>query len=61
MFVGNSLTGFNDMPGQVGRFAMTMGHHPYIEQYLAFGQNLDYQLQRADLAAALAGKKWDYL
>lgn len=61
MFIGNSLTGVNDMPKEFVHLATINGRAPYVEAFIAFGQTLSHHLTRADLRAALAKKKWDFV
>lgn len=59
MFVGNSLTGFNNLPGQFQARARELGRSPQVEEYLSFGKTLAYHFSRAEVVSALKTKKWD--
>jgi hypothetical protein len=59
MFVGNSLTGFNNLPSQVLEHAREAGFEPEIEEYIHFGKTLAFHLKRKEVIKALETERWD--
>ena len=61
VFVGNSLTGVNNLPGLFRTLANDQGFHPYVEQHLRFGQTLDVHLADPDVRKSIQTGDWDYV
>lgn len=60
VFVGNSLTGVNNLPGLFQFLANSQGESPYVEAHLEFGKDLAFHAQNDELKTALS-KNWDYV
>jgi hypothetical protein len=61
LFVGNSLTGFNNMPGLFEFLANKRNHKPYVESYLKFDETLAAQFADAQLRQTITADGWDYV
>ncbi len=61
LFVGNSITGFNNTPGLFRELAVETGHSPYVELSIKFGKTLGDQLADPVFVTTLKSKAWDYI
>lgn len=59
VFLGNSLTGVNNLPGLFKHLAASQGVHPHVEAYLKFGRTIDVHLADERIQEALRAKPWD--
>jgi len=59
LFVGNSLTGFNNMPGLFLSLAQIQGRTPHVSESIKFGQTLSAHLNDPAACALATAKKWD--
>lgn len=60
LFVGNSLTGFNNLPGQFRAIANRNGQTPVVGAFIKFGQTLQVQLADKALQSELR-QRWDFV
>ena len=61
LFVGNSITGFNNTPGLFRELASELGHKPYVEVSIKFGKTLGDQLADPVFVTTLKSKPWDFV
>ena len=59
LFVGNSLTAANDLPGRVAGLATATGRHLEYKEITFGGFNLEDHWNQGDARAALATGQWD--
>ncbi len=59
LFVGNSLTGVNNMPGVFMGLAQSQGQAPHVSESLRFGGTLAEQLSDVNVRAFVAATRWD--
>jgi hypothetical protein len=60
LFIGNSLTSANDLPGLVGRLGQAVeGKAPIVESVTVGGFSLEDHWNRGDAQKAIARDKWD--
>lgn len=60
LFVGNSLTGYNDLPGLFKSLAVGAGQTPYVEVSLKFGKSIADHLADPKFLKQLK-KPWDFI
>ena len=61
LFIGNSLTYSNDLPGVVQALAKAAGQQLYVESVTYGGYSLEDHLTSGDALRVLARKKWNYV
>lgn len=62
LFIGNSLTYTNDLPGIVEAFAKATGQRPFAYKTIAFPDfSLEDHWNRNDARKAIAKNEWDYV
>ncbi len=61
LFVGNSLTGYNNMPDIVAKFAEMNGKNIIVEQFIRYGQYLRGFYSEQSLEDIIRERKWDYI
>ena len=61
LFIGNSYTFYNDMPGQVASLLHEMGVPAAVTVTAEGGANLEAHEQRAETVSALAEASWTHL
>lgn len=61
LFIGNSLTYFNDQPEIVRRMAGAAGKPNFVGQATAPGVALDYHAQNADTRRKIQSRSWAYV
>jgi hypothetical protein len=60
LFVGNSLTAVNDLPGTVAQLAQADGQpRPIVQMTAIGGFSLEDHWNRGDAQRAIAGSRWD--
>jgi hypothetical protein len=58
LFIGNSYTSVNDLPGTFARLAASGGHRVETGMYAPGGAFLADEAANAEVAAAIAGTRW---
>lgn len=61
LFIGNSFTQVNDLPGTFAAMARAGGYHVETAIAAEGGAALEDQLNSADTLAKLGGSKWDFV
>src|SRR5437879_1092161 len=61
LFVGNSFTSVNDLPGTFARLARSLGDAPGVEGFAPGGQTFDGHSKDARLMLRIKGRAWDYV
>ena len=61
LFLGNSYTGVNNLPGLVKRVAMSAGDTIIVDSKTPGGRQIKQHAQDPDVFSALRSKKWDYV
>ncbi|MCB0749304.1 MAG: DUF4886 domain-containing protein, partial [Ignavibacteriae bacterium] len=61
LFLGNSFTGWNDMPVMLEELTKNSSHKIYVDKYLKYGGSL-YELSQLDTVKNIINSlKWDYI
>ena len=61
LFIGNSLTGYNDLPGMVRKLAGNTDHSILVETHLVYGISL-YEISLTDaVKTKIFSNDWDYI
>ncbi len=61
LFVGNSLTGFNNMPQMVAQLATHNNKTLYFDTFLQYGKSIRSFYKSSALSAKIQEKNWDYI
>lgn len=61
LFIGNSYTYMNDMPGLFEKMAKKSGKNVLVEKNTKGGASFQSHLEREDLFDAIQKRKWDYV
>ncbi|MDR3577869.1 MAG: hypothetical protein P4L50_28735 [Anaerolineaceae bacterium] len=61
LFIGNSYTYVNDLPGTFGKLACSGGHKVATDMAANGGWTLQQHAASTDTLAKLQGQKWDYV
>ena len=63
LFIGNSFTNRNDLPGLVAKLAAAARppRHVVTDRVIANGRALKTHWERAEAAEAIRGERWDYV
>ena len=61
LFLGNSFTGWNEMPTMVEELAKSDGYNVYVDKFLQYGRSL-YEISQLETARIkINSVKWDYV
>jgi hypothetical protein len=61
LFIGNSYTFVNDLPGTFASLASSLGNHITVDSSAKAGFLLSQHAVQQDTLAKIASKKWDYV
>ena len=61
LFIGNSYTHMNDMPGIFKKIAVKAGQPVIVEKNTQSGASFHVHSERADMYEAIRKRKWDYV
>jgi len=61
LFIGNSLTGFNDLPGLFQELSIESGKSVYVDKCYHYGQVLRNYINDQRLIDKIDEKEWDYV
>ncbi len=61
LFVGNSLSGYNNMPGMVEEFAVAAGKNVLVDQAMFYGQALRQYVNDESLILKIKEQPWDFV
>ena len=61
LFIGNSYTFYNDLPGTFAELARAGGHQVEVQMVANGGWGFTDHVESADTLAAIQSKEWDYV
>ncbi len=61
LFIGNSYTHMNNMPGIFEKIAVKAGKNVHVEKNTRSGASFKVHCERADMYEAIRSRKWDYV
>ena len=61
LFIGNSLTGYNNMPGLLEQLAITSQKSIFIDKFIWYGMSLEEISERPQISDKLSQHNWDYV
>ena len=61
LFIGNSLTYFNDMPEMFNQLAIASNDNVFVDEETKSGATLKYLSQNKDVIDKINEQKWDYI
>ena len=61
LFIGNSLTGYNDMPGLFKSLSIETGKNVSVETCLKYGLALRHIIDNSSVIDKINEKNWDYI
>lgn len=61
LFIGNSITYFNDMPGMLRKMAQETGKNVFVAQAVMGGAKVSDHCKSSRTRKKIAAKKWDYV
>ena len=61
LFIGNSFTGYNDMPGIVRELAITSKKNIFVDCFLSYGRCLYVISQNPQVKEKISQQQWDYV
>lgn len=61
LFIGNSLTGYNNLPGMVSELAITANKKIVMDSFLKYGKALYEISQLPQIQEKICAQPWDYI